>query len=28
VTVIGGLGPFAGSAGFVVEQRRRRPAAA
>ena len=24
VVVIGGLGPFAGSAGFVVEERRRR----
>jgi len=29
VAVLGGLGPFAGSIGFVVEQRRRaRPAAA
>ena len=24
VVVVGGLGPFAGSAGFVVEERRRR----
>ena len=24
VAVVGGLGPFAGSAGFVVEERRRR----
>jgi len=24
VAVLGGLGPFAGSIGFVVEQRRRR----
>jgi len=24
VAVLGGLGPFAGSAGFVVESRRRR----
>jgi hypothetical protein len=24
VAVIGGIGPFAGSAGFVVEERRRR----
>ena len=24
VTVVGGVGPFAGSAGFVVESRRRR----
>jgi hypothetical protein len=28
VTVIGGVGPFAGSAGFVVESRRRRAVAA
>jgi hypothetical protein len=27
VAVVGGVGPFAGSAGFVVEERRRRPAA-
>ncbi len=26
IAVIGGLGPFAGSIGFVVEQRRRRQA--
>jgi hypothetical protein len=26
VAVIGGVGPFAGSAGFVVQERRRRPA--
>jgi hypothetical protein len=26
VVVIGGLGPFAGSAGFVVAERRRRAA--
>ena len=26
VAVVGGLGPFAGSAGFVVEERRRRAA--
>ena len=25
VAVIGGVGPFAGSAGFVVQERRRRP---
>ena len=24
VTVVGGVGPFAGTAGFVVETRRRR----
>ena len=24
VTVVGGVGPFAGTAGFVVESRRRR----
>ena len=24
VAVIGGIGPFAGSAGFIVEERRRR----
>jgi hypothetical protein len=24
VAVLGGLGPFCGSAGFVVESRRRR----
>jgi hypothetical protein len=24
VAVVGGLGPFAGSIGFVVEERRRR----
>jgi hypothetical protein len=24
VAVVGGLGPFAGSAGFVLEERRRR----
>jgi hypothetical protein len=24
VAVIGGVGPFAGSAGFIVEERRRR----
>ncbi len=28
VAVIGGLGPFAGSIGFVIEQRRRSRAAA
>lgn len=27
VTVVGGVGPFAGTAGFVVESRRRRLAA-
>ncbi len=27
VAVLGGLGPFAGSIGFVVADRRRRPAA-
>jgi hypothetical protein len=26
VAVVGGVGPFAGSAGFVVEERRRTPA--
>ena len=26
VAVIGGVGPFAGSAGFVVHERRRHPA--
>ena len=26
VAVIGGVGPFAGSAGFVVQERRRHPA--
>jgi hypothetical protein len=26
VAVIGGVGPFAGSVGFLVEERRRRPA--
>jgi hypothetical protein len=26
VAVIGGVGPFAGSAGFVIEERRRQPA--
>jgi hypothetical protein len=26
VAIIGGVGPFAGSAGFVVQERRRRPA--
>jgi hypothetical protein len=26
VAVVGGVGPFAGSAGFVVEERRRRRA--
>jgi len=25
VAVLGGLGPFAGTVGFVVESRRRRP---
>ena len=25
VAVIGGIGPFAGSAGFVVQDRRRHP---
>ena len=25
VAIIGGVGPFAGSAGFVVHERRRRP---
>jgi hypothetical protein len=25
VAIIGGVGPFAGSAGFVVEERRRHP---
>jgi hypothetical protein len=25
VAVIGGVGPFAGSAGFVVQERRRHP---
>jgi len=25
VAVIGGVGPFAGSAGFVLQERRRRP---
>jgi hypothetical protein len=24
VTVIGGIGPYAGSVGFVIESRRRR----
>jgi hypothetical protein len=24
VAIIGGVGPFAGSAGFVIEERRRR----
>ena len=24
VAVVGGIGPFAGSAGFVIEERRRR----
>jgi hypothetical protein len=28
VAVLGGLGPFCGSAGFVVESRRRRAAVA
>ena len=28
VTVVGGVGPFAGSVGFIVEGRRRRLAAA
>jgi hypothetical protein len=28
VTVVGGIGPFAGTAGFVVESRRRARAAA
>src|SRR2546423_740188 len=28
VAVLGGLGPFAGTAGFVIESRRRRRAAA
>ncbi|MDX6698844.1 MAG: hypothetical protein QOE65_2241 [Solirubrobacteraceae bacterium] len=28
VTVVGGVGPFAGTAGFVVETRRRRLASA
>ena len=27
VAVVGGVGPFAGSAGFVAEERRRTPAA-
>ena len=27
VAIIGGVGPFAGSAGFVVEERRRSSAA-
>jgi hypothetical protein len=27
VAVIGGIGPFAGSAGFIIEERRRRAAA-
>jgi hypothetical protein len=26
VAVIGGIGPFAGSVGFVIEDRRRRRA--
>jgi hypothetical protein len=26
VAIIGGVGPFAGSAGFVVQERRRHPA--
>jgi hypothetical protein len=25
VAVVGGIGPFAGSAGFVVQERRRHP---
>jgi hypothetical protein len=25
VAIVGGVGPFAGSAGFVVEERRRHP---
>ena len=25
VAIVGGVGPFAGSAGFVVQERRRRP---
>jgi hypothetical protein len=25
VAVVGGVGPYAGTAGFVVESRRRRP---
>jgi hypothetical protein len=25
VAIIGGVGPFAGSAGFVVQERRRQP---
>jgi hypothetical protein len=25
IAVIGGVGPFAGSVGFVVQERRRRP---
>jgi hypothetical protein len=28
VTVVGGVGPFAGTAGFIVESRNRRLAAA
>ena len=24
VAIIGGIGPFAGSAGFIIEERRRR----
>ena len=28
VAVLGGLGPFAGSIGFVIEERRRRQGAA
>jgi hypothetical protein len=27
VAIIGGVGPFAGSAGFVIEERRRRATA-
>ena len=27
VAIVGGIGPFAGSAGFVVEERRRRVSA-
>jgi hypothetical protein len=26
VAIIGGVGPFAGSAGFIIEERRRAPA--
>jgi hypothetical protein len=26
VAIVGGVGPFAGSAGFVVQERRRHPA--